>query len=104
MKIIFFIVLFVFSLELEAKESEYTSLTNIFATENVLEFVTEYSDTNVSKCKGGKRFKLDTNNTDYEVQVSALLAAFMANKKIKLIYDEATPQCSGIVKRFWIER
>ena len=94
------------SFQLEAatwKDSPYVEVNKLYPFDDGLAFYTSYKDENVALCDGGKRFYLPLTDKNYEVKASALLAAFMAKKKILIRYDLDQPKsCAAVVNRFLV--
>jgi len=82
--------------------STKTKITNLYSTQETLIFATEYSN-ELSLCDNGRRFQLEPDADDYEVQVSVLIAAFMANKTIRMAIDDTqSADCDPKVNRFYV--
>ncbi|MBE0380407.1 hypothetical protein [Pseudoalteromonas prydzensis] len=85
------------------KDSPYVEVNKLYPFDDGLAFYTSYKDDNVALCDGGKRFYLPLTDKNYEVKASALLAAFMAKKKILIRYDLEQPKsCAAVVNRFLV--
>jgi len=82
--------------------STWTKVTQLYPTSGGLLFNTAYKNTEVSSCEGGSRFFLNPANADYQVQASALIAAFMSNKEVLLYISELPVACHGTVDRFMV--
>lgn len=103
MKSSIFTCLLMFSFMAEATiTSTWTKVTRLYPTSTGLMFNTEYKNTEVSGCEGGSRFSLNSANADYQVQASALIAAFMSNKEVLLYISELPVACHGTVDRFMV--
>jgi hypothetical protein len=84
--------------------SGYTEITRVYPTPTQLIFNTTYSNPK-STCEGGTRWRLDSSYPDYSTQVAGLLAAFMAGKQVRIVFqDTQAVQCSPIVNRYVIAR
>ncbi|MCS4306759.1 hypothetical protein M2404_001084 [Rheinheimera pacifica] len=84
--------------------SGWTKIRYIYPTGTGMLFVTEYKNTELSTCDGGSRFLLNINHPDYPTQVSALIAAFIAQKDVNLFIVEQPPACHALVDRFMVGR
>ena len=77
-----------------------TKINAIYPTSSGMRFITEFSHP-VSTCSGSKRFQLDDTSGQYQDKVAALIAAFMANKDINMLFDnQQTATCAAFVDRF----
>ena len=82
--------------------SEWTTVTKLYPTKNEFMFYTEYANPGLSACSEN-RFSLVSGNTDYNIQVSVVIAAFMAGKEILLHLTPNDPiSCEIPVDRFEI--
>ena len=80
------------------KDSPYVNILKIYPNNGGLAFYPDYEDRSVSSCD---RFLIRKEDENYEVKVSALLAAFMSGKKVLLRYDSNQAlSCSAAVDRF----
>ncbi|HHF2890005.1 TPA: hypothetical protein ACVO0J_004854 [Vibrio diabolicus] len=85
------------------KWSGYVYIQKVYPSSDGLNFFPNYKDDSVSACDGGSRFILPLSTPNYEVKASALIAAFMANKKVTIAYNvKQTKSCSAIVDRFMV--
>jgi hypothetical protein len=82
--------------------SDWTEIAFLYPTSNHLMFITVYKNTSYSTCDGGGRFALNINNADYKTQAAALISAFTAGKKIKMMLIQAPAACSATIDRFMV--
>lgn len=85
--------------------SSYTTVTQLYPMSDGYLFDTEYSNV-LSTCEGGKRWSISTTIEDkyFQAQLSSLLAAFMANKEIRIIVnDDQGPSCYPVIDRFQVK-
>ncbi|WP_299491374.1 hypothetical protein [uncultured Shewanella sp.] len=86
------------------KSSEYVNILRLYPVDTGLAFITEHVDKELSLCDSGTRFLLAKEDENYQVKVSAMMAAFMAKKQILIRYDEnQEPACEAKVNRFLIK-
>ncbi|MCW8091129.1 hypothetical protein [Alteromonas sp. ASW11-130] len=83
---------------------EWSSTTNIdwlYPTTTGLIFATkDYSNTDYSSCDNGRRYFISTSHANYETLSSSMMAAFMANRKVKVNIDvPPQPSCSPTINR-----
>ncbi|WP_148275660.1 hypothetical protein [Rheinheimera nanhaiensis] len=102
--ICFFTLLFGLPVQAAETLSGLTEITKLYPTQGGLIFNTVYKNTELSSCEGGSRFVLDINAADYNTQVSVLIAAFMAGKRVELIIENRPVTCSAVVNRFRVAR
>lgn len=82
----------------------YLEISKIYPFDYGLIFYTSYKDTTVSSCDSGSRFMIHKNDENYNLKTSALMAAFMAKKKILFRYDaDQTRACEARINRFLIQ-
>ncbi|MDX3775831.1 hypothetical protein QE250_17105, partial [Chromatiaceae bacterium AAb-1] len=95
---IFYLFLAIFSFNLWSVEikSGWTKIEQLYPTSEGLAFITSYKNTEVSSCNDGGRFSLNPDNRDYNVQASALMAAFMGEKQVSLYILQKPVQCYGV--------
>jgi len=86
--------------------SDSTKINAIYPSTGGLSFLTdEYSNTQLSRCDGGKRFFISRSHPNYEVMVSSLTTAFAAEKNVKLYIDKIDPTpCGASIDRFFVFR
>ncbi|WP_299004285.1 hypothetical protein [uncultured Shewanella sp.] len=85
------------------KSSEYVNIRTLYPFDKGLAFNTEHVDKALSLCDNGTRFFLSSEDKNYQVKASALMAAFMAKKQILIRYDEdQAPACEAKVNRFLV--
>ncbi|MCS4306781.1 hypothetical protein M2404_001106 [Rheinheimera pacifica] len=104
LKILFFLSLFSAAVECDPIWSDYTEITNLYPTDYGLAFNTLYKNLELSSCDGGTRFILNKDSAEYNTQVSVLIAAFMAQKRVNLYIEDLPAKCFATVIRFRVAR
>lgn len=104
--IIFGWLLFLSSISYADPWSSSTKILQLYPAADGLIFITDsYSNTELSSCDGGKRFYISKNHANYQVMVSVLIAAFMADKEVSLNIDGeglTSPVCYPSINRFFV--
>ncbi|MGP9802139.1 hypothetical protein [Rheinheimera sp. NSM] len=106
MKIKVFVLLLLFCASANAAPvwSGYTEVTNLYPTVEGLMFNTLYKNPQLSSCDDGGRFVLNMAVPDYNTQVSVLIAAFMAGKRVNLYIEDQPARCAAVIIRFKVAR
>jgi len=75
----------------------------VYPVQGGIAFITSYKNPEISGCDGGARYMISSEHSNYAVMSSALLAAFMAEKKISFNIDNGqSGECSPTINRFHI--
>jgi hypothetical protein len=83
--------------------STITKITNLYPYNSGLAFMTGYKNESLSSCDGGTRFSISKIHPNYEVMISSMMAAFMADKAIKFnIHSGQSKNCHPTIDRFVI--
>ncbi|MEI8594379.1 hypothetical protein [Photobacterium sp. Hal280] len=98
-------VLLISSLPLKADPwSDTTRINWIYPTASGLIFATQdYSNKELSNCDNGHRFIIPRSTDNYEVMSSSMIAAFMADKRVKINIDGESLSgavCEPSINRF----
>jgi hypothetical protein len=83
-----------------------TQITRLYPSATVgLMFNVEWSHP-LSSCDTGTRWMLDANDPNFKVMSGALMLAFAQGYPVRLhlVNDQATPECSPRVDRFFVDR
>ena len=82
--------------------SGQTRLKQLYPYAGGLIFLSDYANTSLSTCDGGTRFQIAKSHENYEVMVSTLMAAFMADKIISFNVDDQLATCMPSINRFMV--
>ncbi|WP_341660213.1 hypothetical protein [Vibrio sp.] len=73
-------------------------IRSLYPATGGLIFFTDYKDESISSCDGGTRFVISKDHPNYQVMVSSMMAAFVADLKIKFFIEPGqTRKCEPIV-------
>ena len=79
-----------------------TKIQFIYPAKEGLVFLSVFKNPAVSTCDLGSRFLIPINHVNYNVMVSGMMAAFMADKTINFYYDDSQKSCIPAIDRFHI--
>jgi len=83
--------------------STVSKITSLYPYSDGMIFRTGYKNESISSCDGGVRFSISKAHPNYDVMVSSMMAAFMADKKIKFYIDSGQSKvCEPTINRFMI--
>lgn len=83
--------------------SETTKVKTLYPYSGGMIFMSEYSNPEISSCDGGSRFQIAKTHPNYETLVSAMVAAFMANKRVWFNIDSGQSRtCAPTINRFLV--
>ena len=85
------------------QDAYYDEIATLYPADGgLIVILAQNRHTNQATCHGGREFLVSTSDQNYDVKASALMAAFLAGRRVSLLWD-SKDACRAHINRFHVD-